>query len=144
MNNFTKSNKRIIKSNDYSYKNNDVIKEALPVIEQINHSDILFIYDIVNINDISKMDLSRMTLVNILLNCWIKVNNNKLKDNEKYLSKIYTNIIEINNLIVNKNNLEKNVEKYVNYWISNFKLDKVIRINLLEDLIHHLEKKSKE
>ena len=140
---FLKSNKRIIKNDKYYYKNNDINKNTLPIIESINYSEILYIYDIININDISKMDLTRIPIINIILNCWIKINFDKLIDNKAYLYKIYINIIKINNLFDNIKNIDDIVKEYIDYWIDNFKIDDmIIKIQLLDDLILYIKKKN--
>ena len=89
------------------------------------------------------MDLTRIPIINIILNCWIKINFDKLIDNKAYLYKIYINIIKINNLFDNIKNIDDIVKEYIDYWIDNFKIDDmIIKIQLLDDLILYIKKKN--
>jgi len=144
MDNFSKakSGKRIIvKETEYSYKNSNVA-HVYPIIEQIQPYEILKSYNIISISDINDMDLNRFFTVNLLLNSWISVNYDKLKNNKSNLKKICIDIIKTNDLFdINKDS----IDKYIDYWTDNFIFDKkqFIKITLLEDLLDYLKKKSK-
>jgi hypothetical protein len=102
----------------------------------INEIDILKIYDINNdiLEWYEKSD-NNIIHKNRILNCWIRINYDKLKKNNNILKKIYIKIIS--NLIENEDiNFEKEINNYIDYWIEKNN-NTQFKLNLLDDMIKY-------
>ncbi len=133
------------KTNTNTYKKNLYI----PPIG-LDSNDLLNIYSVDSIDSLNQWvteNLSQMNYltINRVLNSWIRVNFDTLKNYNNYLEKIYIKIIEFNFKNDNQfHNLEKNINKeikdFIDYWINKHSADE-FNLNLLEELKYYLKKK---
>ncbi len=133
------------KTNPNTYKKNLYI----PPIG-LDSNDLLNIYSVDSIDSLNQWvteNLSQMNYltINRVLNSWIRVNFDTLKNYNNYLEKIYIRIIEFNFRNDKQfHELEKNVNKeikdFIDYWINKHSADE-FNLNLLEELKHYLKKK---
>jgi len=130
------------KNNVNNYKKNLFI----PVIG-LDSSDFLKIYSVETIDslyDFVNQNLNKLTLITInrVINCWIRVNFETLKNYNNYLEKIYWIIIEFNEYNEENEKIIKNeIKNFIDYWINKHSLDE-FNLNLLKDLIQYLYKKN--
>jgi len=132
------------KNNVNNYKKNLFI----PVIG-LDSSDFLKIYSVETIDslyDFVNQNLNKLTLITInrVINCWIRVNFETLKNYNNYLEKINWKIIEFNYhsyIEANESNIKKEIKSFIDYWINKHSLDE-FNLNLLKDLIQYLYKKN--
>ena len=86
----------------------------------------------------------RGVTINRVINCWIRVNFETLKNYNNYLEKINWKIIEFNYhsyIEANESNIKKEIKSFIDYWINKHSLDE-FNLNLLKDLIQYLYKKN--
>lgn len=130
------------KNNLNNYKKNLFI----PVIG-LNSSDFLKIYSVESIDslyDFVNQNLNKLTSITInrVINCWIRVNFETLKNYNNYLEKIYWIIIELIGSIEKNEKIIKNeIKNFIDYWINKHTLDE-FNLNLFNDLIGYLIKKN--
>jgi hypothetical protein len=130
------------KNNVNNYKKNLFI----PVIG-LDSSDFLKIYSVETIDslyDFVNQNLNKLTLITInrVINCWIRVNFETLKNYNNYLEKIYWIIIEFNEYNEENEKIIKNeIKNFIDYWINKHTLDE-FNLNLFDDLIGYLIKKN--
>lgn len=132
------------KNNINNYKNNLYI----PVIG-LESIDLLKIYSIQSIDSLNEfinenLDKLNILTINRVINCWIRVNFETLKNYNNYLEKINWKIIEFNyhsNIEANESNIKKEIKSFIDYWINKHSLDE-FNLNLLKDLIQYLHKKN--
>jgi hypothetical protein len=113
----------------------------------ISSDNILKIYDIDSIDSLNLLvsnmieEGKNIYTINRILNCWIR-NNFNLINNNKFLEKIYYKLltIELDSKIVDKIDLEKEIKKFINNWVSKKKSDD-FELNLFEDLYFSLNNK---
>lgn len=134
-----------------SNNNNNYKKFMLVPPIGITSEDLLNLYDIVSIDSLNNwIELSietlKITTVNRVLNCWIRVNFDTLKNYNNILENIYNNLLPrtINKKIIDKINSKKGLEKetkdFIDYWVN--KVDpNNFNIDLLEDYIYYIKKK---
>lgn len=113
----------------------------------LSSTDVLEIYKIYSIDELSRwidehLDLSNYIGLNRVLNCWIRVNYDTLKNYNNFLEKICSKIvikyfgIELNNI----KNLEKEIKDFIDYWIN--KNDGTeYKLMLVDDFIIYIRKK---
>lgn len=142
-------NKNVNILNTYKCKNNvNNYKKNLfiPVIG-LDSSDFLKIYSVETIDslyDFVNQNLNKLTLITInrVINCWIRVNFETLKNYNNYLEKIYWIIIEFNEYNEKNEKIIKNeIKNFIDYWINKHTLDE-FNLNLFDDLIGYLIKKN--
>jgi hypothetical protein len=119
---------------------NDIIK-----IYDLESIDILYKWISENINNIN---LSRSNHINYLtivrvVNCWIRVNFETLKNYNNFLVKIINKLFNFyfrDNLNVPE--LDKEIKDYINYWM-NLNSGTEFKLNLIDDFYNYVIKKFK-
>lgn len=116
----------------------------------LESSDLLNIYSIESIDSLYSWFLENFKKTNYLtinrvLNSWIRVNFETLKNYNNYLEKIYSKVTEYNfkddkNYINNQTDINKEIGSFIDYWIGKHSSNE-FDLNLLENLNHHLKKK---
>jgi len=144
-NNLNFFNEHKCKSNINNYKKNLYIPPL-----GLESDDLLNIYSIESIDSLyswvsENLQKSNYLTINRVLNCWIRVNFDTLKNYNNYLEKIYVKIIAFNfktdNIYKeNEKLINKEIGSFVDYWVDKHSNDE-FNLNLLENLNHHLEKK---
>jgi hypothetical protein len=113
----------------------------------ISSNSLLKIYDIDSIDDLNILyntysdgTINYITF-NRVLNCWIKNNIDVLKNNN-FLEKIYYKLLStfINQKIISKINLEKEIKEYINRILID-KTYNMFNFDLLDDMINFFSKK---
>ncbi len=140
--NLTILNEYKCKSNLNNYKKNLYI----PPIG-LESSDLLNIYSIDSIDSLyewisDNLQKSKYITVNRIINCWIRVNFDTLKNYNNYLEKICLKILEFNSKEQFKDNeikIRKEVKDFVDYWINKHSASE-FNLELIEDLRHYLAK----
>lgn len=135
--------------NEYKCKNNlNNYKKNLyiPPIG-LNSNDLLTIYSIESIDSLyewisDNLQKTKYTTVNRILNCWIRVNFDTLKNYNNYLEKICSKILEFSSKDKFKDNedkIRKEVKDFIDYWINKHSANE-FNFNLIEDLRYYLVK----
>lgn len=114
----------------------------------IQSHNLLSIYEIDTIESLqnyikNNIEISNISTINRLLNCWIRVNFLTIKSHNNFLEKIYRELleryygIEYIEKIREKMNIDKEIKNFIDYWCEkNNNTDFIL--NLLEDLYKHL------
>lgn len=137
--------------NTYKCKDNlNNLKKYLyvPVIG-LESIDLLKIYSIYSIDSLyewinNNLDKLSLETINRIINCWIRVNFDTLKNYNNYLEKIYWKIFEFNfkkKVSENETNIKKEIKNFIDYWINKHSVDE-FNFNLLKDLNQYLFKKN--
>jgi hypothetical protein len=144
-------NKEIEIFNNYKCKsdvNNYKQYLYLPPIG-LSSNDLLKIYDIESIDRLNNWINSNLTINNFinlkrLLNCWIRINYETLKNYNNFLEKICIKIIGIilGDELKKIDNIEKESKYYVDYWINKNKGNE-FELDIINDFILYLKKKYK-
>ena len=136
----------------YLYEKNDYKKALLipPII--INSNQYLEIYNIKDIDsllylidNLNSLDYTELT-VNRLINSWIRINYNDLKEHNNILEIIYLKYIKYYNFdkrITFPDNYTNKLHDFIDYWIqknnpNSFNLD------LFTDFINHIHRMQKK
>jgi hypothetical protein len=139
-------------SNTYKCNNNlnNNVKKYLyvPVIG-LESIDLLKIYSIYSIESLyewinNHLDKLNLKTINRIINCWIRVNFDTLKNYNNYLEKIYLKITAFGSnkkASENETNIKKEIKDFIDYWINKHSVDE-FNFNLLEDLNQYLLKKN--
>ena len=114
----------------------------------LDSSDLLNIYSIESIDSLFEMISQKLQefkypTINRIINCWIRVNFDTLKNYNNYLEKICLKILEFNSkeqFINNESKIKKEVKDFIDYWINKHTIDE-FNLNLIEDLRLYLLKK---
>ena len=140
--NLTILNEYKCKSNLNNYKKNLYI----PPIG-LNSNDLLNIYSIESIDSLyewisDNLQIAKYITVNRILNCWIRVNFDTLKNYNNYLEKICSKILEFNSKDKFKDNedkIRKEIKNFIDYWINKHSVNE-FNLELIEDLRYYLVK----
>jgi hypothetical protein len=137
--------------NTYKCKNNmnDYKKNLYIPVIGLESRDLLIIYSIDSIDSLyewinENLDKLYLKTINRIINCWIRVNFETLKNYNNYLEKICWKIIE-NKFEEATDNYETNIKKeikdFIDYWINKHSLDE-FNFELIKELIQYLNKKN--
>ena len=137
--------------NSYKCKNNiDNYKKNLyiPIIG-LDSSDLLNIYSIKSIDSLNEFvneNLDKLFLITInrIINCWIRINFETLKNYNNYLEKIYWKIIEFNHVSYsasNESTIKKEIKDFIDYWIKKHSVEE-FNFDLFTELNEYLNKKN--
>jgi hypothetical protein len=137
--------------NTYKCKNNiDNYKKNLYIpIVGLDSSDLLNIYSIKSIDSLNEFvneNLDKLFLITInrIINCWIRVNFETLKNYNNYLEKIYWKIIEFNHVSYsasNESTIKKEIKDFIDYWIKKHSVEE-FNFDLFTELNEYLNKKN--
>lgn len=145
-------NSKIEMVQNYKCQNENVDIKSIMTLPPIGISanDILQIYDIYSIDSIKELldnEEKNFFYINRLLNCFIRVNFDDLKNYNNSLENISLKILtmffkKIINTIPN-DKIKKTIKDYVDYWInknnsSNFNID------FVNNMVEYLDKKYKK
>jgi hypothetical protein len=113
----------------------------------LTSDDLLRIYNIDSIDELIshvKNNTKKNYLnVNRIVNCWIRVNFQTLKNYNNSLEKIYLELLnnKKNSKLFNKiPNIEKEIKDFIDYWIGKHDGNE-FELDLLDDFIFYLNKK---
>lgn len=116
----------------------------------INSQNILEIYNIETVNDLENIITEMIVdgyiyILNIIIRAWIRKNFETLKKSHAILLKIFTQILLIDNNImdiVKKKNLDlsKEIDKFIKKWLEE-KNEKDFNLNLRKDFSNYIENK---
>ena len=107
----------------------------------ISSSELLKMYNIMNIDDLNmwfekSIIEDNYLKINRILNCWIRINFDTLKNHSKNLENIYYKFISKHNKSISD---EKEIKKFINNWIDKKSSDE-FDFDLLDDLLDFLRK----
>ncbi len=114
-------------------------------------SDILEMYKINSIDSLvnwidDNYETKNLLTLNRIVNCWIRQNIDLLLQHSTLLGKIIIKLLLIYNKMTrnivqnNETEINKDVKKYIEYWITKNK-EQPFYMDLLEDLVQHIKKK---
>jgi hypothetical protein len=136
--------------NNYKCKNNlnDYKKNLYIPIVGLESSDLLNVYSIDSIDSLyewinENLDKLLLPTINRILNCWIRVNYETLKNYNNYLEKIYFKIFVFifkDKIIQDETTIKKDIKNFIDYWINKNSVDE-FNLNLLNDLNQYVIKK---
>jgi hypothetical protein len=114
----------------------------------LSSNDIIQIYDVNSIDKLYNWLNDNIDIINYLtmvrvVNCWIRVNFDTLKNYNNFLVKIVSKLFKY--YFGNKSEIEeldKEIKNYIEYWLNkNNNMDFVL--NLIEDFMNYMVKKYK-
>jgi len=130
-------------NNVNSYKKNLYI----PVIG-LESIDLLNMYSIQSIDSLNifieeNNDKINFITMNRIINSWIRVNFETLKNYNSYLEKIFFKLFENDKAFndTNETSIKKEIKYFIDYWITKHSVDE-FNFNLFDDLIKYLYKKN--
>ena len=114
----------------------------------LDSNDLLNIYSINSIDYLyewisENLQTFKYPTINRIINCWIRVNFDTLKNYNNYLEKICLKLLEFNSKKTFQDNeakIKKEVKDFIDYWINKHSLDE-FNLELIEDLKDYLLKK---
>jgi len=130
------------KNNLNSYKKNLYI----PVIG-LESIDLLNMYSVQSIDSLNNFieENKEINIItkNRIINSWIRVNFETLKNYNNYIEKIFLKLFE-NNIAftdTNETSIKKEIKYFIDYWITKHSVDE-FNLNLFSDLLKYLDKKN--
>lgn len=128
-------------------KTNNYKKNLYVPVIGLGSSDLLNIYSINSIDSLDEFITNNLNIlphktIERILNCWIRVNYDILKNYNNYLEKFCWHFVEFNYKINIKNEsiIKKEIKNFIDYWINKHSLDE-FNLNLINDIIDYLKKK---
>jgi hypothetical protein len=135
-------NMNLINTSDKPNKNYNEFMKMPSLL--IPYTEILKLYNIDNLNDIIdyinlNLETKLFDSINRILNCWIRLNFNYLKKNNKILLNIYYKIFNhyYPNVIIDEKIFNKKCSDYINIWFKNEKQNSFF-LNLGDNLKNYL------
>lgn len=126
-----------------SYKKNLYI----PVIG-LESIDLLNMYSVQSIDSLNNfieenIDKINFITINRIINSWIRVNFETLKNYNNYLEKIFFKLFENYKAYnyINETSIKKEIKYFIDYWITKHSVDE-FNLNLYNDLLQYLHKKN--
>lgn len=114
----------------------------------LSSDDVLRIYDLDSIDKLYNWLLENMEKINYftivrIVNCWIKVNFETLKNYNNFLVKIISKLVKFNFGDTQPvKDLDKEIKDFIEYWM-NKNNGTEFNLNLIEDFINYISKKYK-
>jgi hypothetical protein len=111
----------------------------------LSSDDILKIYKLESVNELYNYINDNINSVNYLtivrlINCWIKVNFDTLKNYNKFLIKIITKLFKFYySDIIKTDDFDKETGDFIEYWINTTKQPEFKSI--IDDFVKHIKKK---
>jgi hypothetical protein len=128
-------------------KTNNYKKNLYVPVIGLGSSDLLNIYSINSIDSLDEFISNNLNIlpfktIERIINCWIRVNFETLKNYNNYLEKICWRFLEFHYKKIEKNEviIKKEIKNFIDYWINKHLFDE-FNLNLIKDIIDYLKKK---